>query len=193
MRKLSSDGKNISFQSTKKTVEKVRGTLCVSYLEITSSKKLYEYKVHLSKLKDKDFYPLLVPPFQNFIFCNHLNENNIMEQAHPVNITILNKGDQKYTLNMSEIYPRRVEELWNEKSSISNKLKLLCEGCYSRIDEIGCEKSIIKRGLVYEHHCPLKEIIFKKLLDKHNLNGRKGELKEHVLYPVVAAEHVDGA
>jgi len=182
VKKLSSDGQNISFQSTKKSVEKVKGTMCFSYLGIIRSEKLYEYKLPLSKLKDKDFFPLLVSPFQSITFCSHLNENNIMDQAYPVNITILNKGDEMGRLNISEIYPRRVEELWTEKSSILNKLKLLCEECYSRIDEMGCEKSIIKRGLVYDHHCPLKEIIFKKLLDKYDIAFEKQEFKEYVPY-----------
>ena len=63
---------------------------------------------------------------------------------------------------------------------LATELELLCDDCYARIDSIGCEGSIIKTRFTYIHHCPLRYILLRKLLEKYKMNF---ETLEDIRYP----------
>ena len=165
VRGLESDGEILSFKSTKKTVEKVEGTMSLisigGVLGPTTREELYEYRLSASKLKKKQCYDILALPFEAIRACNHLDP----EAAKESTAVLLTLSTQ---LGYEPSLPS-VERLWT-KEPTRKELRLLCPECSSRIDTIGCEDSIRKDGFVYKHtFCPVRRVTFEQLLQKHNI------------------------
>lgn len=65
---------------------------------------------------------------------------------------------------------RPLDEIVRKGRKAISKLRLLCEDCYNRIDKIGCENAILRKGFVYDpFRCDFEGIIFKNLLKKYDI------------------------
>lgn len=165
VRELESDGEILSFKSTKKTVEKVEGTMSLisigGVLGPNSKEELYEYRLSASKLKKRQCYDIVALPFEAIRACNHLDPEAIKEST-AVLLTLSKRLGYEPSLPF-------VERFWT-KEPTRKELRLLCPECNTRIDTIGCEDSVRRDGFFYRHtFCPVRRITFEQLLQKHNI------------------------
>jgi hypothetical protein len=174
IRDLSSSGEVLAFRSTKKSVEGVEGTIPLlemgTALEATTQKAVYEYRISDNKLKKKDFAPLLKNAFSSFRTCLHIpnhSETNCL--------ALVSKTERMPDFEGRN--SQKVEELWQQGPELISKYIVLCKECYERIDSIGCEGSIERRGFVYVHRCPTRKIVFQNILEKHEVKYVAGENK----------------
>ncbi|MCK4730563.1 MAG: hypothetical protein KAT28_04540 [Candidatus Aenigmarchaeota archaeon] len=142
------DKKKIYITSTKKQIENKNGVVLFGgsnsgSIGIQKSELIYKYEFPIIKFKNKSFRNIFEFEFDSFSFCKHITNKSSMKKILPVIKT-------KKTKRIS--------------------LELLCEECYNRIDKIGCEQSILKRGFAYKSFkCNFTDILFKNLLRKHNI------------------------
>lgn len=165
VRELQSDGEVLSFRSTKKSVEKVEGTMSLlligGALGATAREELYEYRLSASKLKKRQCYDVVALPFETIRACNHLDPETAKESSVALLTLSARMG---YIPSLSS-----VEQLW-AKDQTKKELRLLCPECSSRIDAIGCEDSIRRDGFVFRYaYCPVRRTTFEQLLQKHNI------------------------
>jgi len=165
VRELKSDGEVLSFRSTKKSIEKVEGTMSFlsigGVLESSERETLYEYRLSASKLKKRECYNIVALPFDAIRVCSHLDQEAIKDSSAVL-----------LTLSARFVYEPSlpsVEQLWM-KEPTRKELRLLCPECSSRIETIGCEDSVRREGFVYRYSfCPVRRVTFEQLLQKHDI------------------------
>jgi len=166
VRGLGSDGEVVSFRSTKKSVEKVEGTMSLlsisGVLGPSAEEALYEYRLSASKLKKAECYDIVALPFEAIRICNHLDPEAVKD-SYAVSLTL--SARYVYEPGLTS-----VEQLWTKETG-KKELRLLCSECSSRIETIGCEDSIRREGFVYRHSfCPVRRVTFEQLLQRHNIH-----------------------
>jgi hypothetical protein len=161
--------KQVFLVSPKKELEGKRGTRVIEVDVVSGLEKeepKYEYKFPVSKFKRKKFSRIFNFEFYNLSLCNHITDEFTIKKALP---TIIIKTS-RHSFFINEI-SQGIRDIVEKEKPKRIELKLLCEECYNRIDKIGCEEGIIKRGFVYEpFRCSFAEILFKNLLKKHNIH-----------------------
>lgn len=165
IRELESDGEVLSFKSTKKTVERVEGTMSLisigGMLGPTVREELYDYRLSASKLEKRQCYDIVALQFEAIRACNHLDPEAVKEST-AVLLTLSSRLGYEPSLPS-------VERLWT-KELTKKELRLLCPECRSRIDAIGCEDSVRRDGFVYRHmFCPVRRTTFEQLLQEHKI------------------------
>jgi hypothetical protein len=165
VRELESDGEVLSFKSTKKSIEKVEGTMSLlsigGVLGPTTREPIYEFRLSASKLKKRGCYDIVALQFETIRVCNHLDPEAVKE-ASAVLLSLSARLGYEPSLPS-------VEQLWT-KEQTRKELRLLCPECSSRIDAVGCEDSVRRDGFVYKSSfCPVRRITFEQLLKKHNI------------------------
>jgi hypothetical protein len=173
IRGISSSGEGLAFRSTKKSIEGVEGSIPLyemgTALGAATQKAVYEYRISNNKLKKKNFTLLLKNAFSSFRTCPHLSD---LSEANY--LALVSKTEQM--LDFERRNSQKIEELWRQEPELISELaRVLCKECYERIDSIGCEESIQRKGFVYVHGCPTHKIIFQNLLEKHAIKYVAGE------------------
>ena len=171
IRDLASSGEVLSFRSTKKTVEGIKGNIPLfeigQTLSASTEKVLYDYRLSVGKLKRKDFEAFLKHSFSSIRACPHISD--VSSEKH---VALVRKTQQKPDFEGRGT--QRVEALWEEPEAI-DRYMALCPECYDRIDSVGCEESIRREGFVFVHACPLRRIIFQNLVENHDIKYCSGE------------------
>ncbi len=160
VRRLSSSGETLAFQSSKKKVEGVEGNIPLleigQALAASTEEVVYDYRISVPKMRTKFFAALLRTPFADLSPCDH-----IVSLSNDAHLALITK-------NPRDRYAEGIEKLWQESQSINHYL-VCCKDCFGRIDSIGCEDSIRREAFTYVHNCPIQSVLFKNLLTKHNI------------------------
>jgi hypothetical protein len=165
IRGLRSDGSDIRFRSSKKSIEGIGPTSTVIFSTNSSTEEEYEYKVPVQKLKEKKFSSILKLTFNSIYVCEHLN----MENINTSEFMIFTKKPRTlgYGLPFSNVAV--IEKLWTKQERKEEDLRLLCSECAARFQTVRCEESIRKVGFIYEHWCPIKYGVLKHRLQKYKI------------------------
>lgn len=180
IREVQCDKKQVYVISKKKQIEGKKGTSLLLGVEIGAGLKKeepeFEFKFPISKFKRRNYAKLFNFEFYGFSVCKHILDEASMKKALPM-ILVKTGNHHMFFIGESSRLPT---EILKKGSKKINKLRLLCEDCYNRLDKIGCENAISRRGFVYDSfRCNFDEIIFRNLLTKYKIKFNAIESEEH--------------